>query len=1548
MSTAHRRPAHPNGHGRFALVLHGGAAALLVAGLLGAALDAPISPAPRANPHLRLASSSAPGPTPGHPFDRLAGRRAVGQQGLELATVNSQGSVEAARFDASATPLDQVAVAPAVTTSPRSGGAAPGGTGDVQPALVSMEAAVMPSGDAQLTDQSVLVESCGATHLCLAVADSDTTFDTGIALEPGSRLEATPWSVADQHQGVVVVYRTPDGGTRVAGFRLDGYTGGAPGTWAAAFDRAVQFVPPGDAGLGVAVGDFVQSGSSEQVAVTWLAPDSGIPGTDFMMVEVFPTDTSSAPVGLGLKSASYFLYGYTTTWDLAAGTQPVASPAVYAGKAYDVLTVTGRVSNGSNVSWATVPVGVSDAGVTIGPPQALEMGSNLQVAGAGDLDGNGTGDLALVSAAGQPGACLPGDTWNSTVTVGHVDLDAGGPPGTVPTIGQGNNDGAGSSVSVAQPCADGQPMPISVAVGNASPLEDQSVLPDPADPAATAAQIYVAGTHLDNGAWVVDTWAFEAENTASYPDPGVTFQPASTGPIGASLPDASTTVLKNGTYVTTPSQPLIAAGFWKGRDLVGAPVLHQSQEIDPVVVLNAPPTHFDVVGGRTLDVNRCYGADLPGCPFTSTYTQTSSSSITVSATTSEDWQVNTDVSGSATYGVGSVSADLSASVGQHFDHETDTNHTTTITVQARATDDDAVYALTVHYDVLEYPVYNADNHDLAGNPTPGTPVGYVAAVTPSVTSHDWINASGPLAQGYLNPHVPGDILSYPTDTSQAQNPNMPDNAQVFGQNNYELSPTSSYDYTLDKSTFTNDQASTTTNAGVSLSVSGSVGVEGVAQASAGVTGSFDYQESHTRSTQVGSDISVESSLGSVDGSLGADGYRVRPFVYYDTRGALVLDYAVTPDLATDGTQTLWQSVYGHEPDLTFSMPHLLDPEKGLALATNEQRYETSDLGVRDAACDSAKPGWTSPGAVIHPGDEICLSARVHDFSLVDAPVDVPVRFYAGDPRTGGSPIGTTTTTTAPPARGSAIAQISWTVPASYGGALQRIYAEVDPGDAVSEVHEHNNIGWTPVQLGGSFGVPAPSYVTATADHTTATIGWQSADPAGASYTVTAYPGGASTTTTGDQATISGLTPGQTYEFSVVAAYGGDTSPVSNPSEPITIDAGVAGQPANLTATAGSGRATLSWVPPTTDGGNPITGYVIGYTCPQGATGCLPGSPVSEAVNGNVVTATVPGLTNGATYAFTVAAVNSAGTGPASAPSNQVTPVAPPGRPTAVVAVAGPLSAEVRWSPPDDTGGAPVDHYTVTSHPSGFEETVPGSRTAAVMTGLQAGVSYDFTVRATSRPAGQTLTGPASVASNRVVPTKRATALVARVGPRPITEGQATTLAARLVDLTTGTGLGGRRLVVREREPGSSTWTTVARPTTDATGRLTLRLAPRHSVDVRVGFAGTPALGRASSRTIRLGVGFAVTGGLSRTRAAPGTRVTVRGRIAPDAAGQRVLLQERRPTGWVTLLRTAVTPMSSYRFPLRLHGGGRHHLRVWKPASTRNLGGAGPTLLLRIG
>ncbi len=88
-----------------------------------------------------------------------------------------------------------------------------------------------------------------------------------------------------------------------------------------------------------------------------------------------------------------------------------------------------------------------------------------------------------------------------------------------------------------------------------------------------------------------------------------------------------------------------------------------------------------------------------------------------------------------------------------------------------------------------------------------------------------------------------------------------------------------------------------------------------------------------------------------------------------------------------------------------------------------------------------------------------------------------------------------------------------------------------------------------------------------------------------------------------------------------------------------------GQPTNVTATASNGRAVVSFLPPKYTGKIPIIRYTV-TSRPGPITATAKQSPI-----------TVPGLTNGVTYTFTVTATNSVGTGPASRTSNKVTPKA---------------------------------------------------------------------------------------------------------------------------------------------------------------------------------------------------------------------------------------------------------------------------------------------------
>ena len=152
---------------------------------------------------------------------------------------------------------------------------------------------------------------------------------------------------------------------------------------------------------------------------------------------------------------------------------------------------------------------------------------------------------------------------------------------------------------------------------------------------------------------------------------------------------------------------------------------------------------------------------------------------------------------------------------------------------------------------------------------------------------------------------------------------------------------------------------------------------------------------------------------------------------------------------------------------------------------------------------------------------------------------------------------------------------------------------------------------------------------------------------------------------------------------------------------------------------------LSWTPPASNGGSPITGYTATAS---------PGGPTCTTTGTNC---TFTGLTNGTTYSFTVKATNAVGTGPASN-SLLAIPATVPGAPTLTSANAGSGSVTLAWSAPSSNGGSTVTGYTATPSPGGFTCTTSGA-TGCTVTGLTNGTSYSFTVRATNALG----TGPAS-------------------------------------------------------------------------------------------------------------------------------------------------------------------------------------------------------------
>jgi Tol biopolymer transport system component len=195
---------------------------------------------------------------------------------------------------------------------------------------------------------------------------------------------------------------------------------------------------------------------------------------------------------------------------------------------------------------------------------------------------------------------------------------------------------------------------------------------------------------------------------------------------------------------------------------------------------------------------------------------------------------------------------------------------------------------------------------------------------------------------------------------------------------------------------------------------------------------------------------------------------------------------------------------------------------------------------------------------------------------------------------------------------------------------------------------------------------------------------------------------------------------------------------------VTVTAsGVPGKPRKPAATAGNERATVTWRPPITDHGSPVTGYVVTTYVAGVAQG-------AHAYASTATTQIVTGLVQGTTYTFKIAASNANGTGPKSPATNAVT-VGTPSAPRSPSAVAGNDRATVSWTRPAKVNGSPLGGYRITVYIGGAAQTThtyASTATSQVVTGLTQGQSYTFTVAAINANG----VGQESVATNAVTPT----------------------------------------------------------------------------------------------------------------------------------------------------------------------------------------------------
>ncbi|MCJ2556432.1 MAG: right-handed parallel beta-helix repeat-containing protein [Candidatus Thermoplasmatota archaeon] len=204
-----------------------------------------------------------------------------------------------------------------------------------------------------------------------------------------------------------------------------------------------------------------------------------------------------------------------------------------------------------------------------------------------------------------------------------------------------------------------------------------------------------------------------------------------------------------------------------------------------------------------------------------------------------------------------------------------------------------------------------------------------------------------------------------------------------------------------------------------------------------------------------------------------------------------------------------------------------------------------------------------------------------------------------------------------------------------------------------------------------------------------------------------------------------LTNGQTHSYWISArnqvGEGLETEDVY--ATPATVP----GPPLGLAAMAESRLITLTWMPPSEDGGSQVTNFNI-------YRGITPGVGSLLAEVGYVQQYVDIGLTNGVTYHYTVSAINEVGEG-AMSEEVSATPAAVltvPSVPTRLTASAGDRRLTLTWDAPTDNGGSPITNYAVYKGPFSGGETFLveiGNVLTFTETGLTNGQTYSYRISA---------------------------------------------------------------------------------------------------------------------------------------------------------------------------------------------------------------------------
>ena len=220
---------------------------------------------------------------------------------------------------------------------------------------------------------------------------------------------------------------------------------------------------------------------------------------------------------------------------------------------------------------------------------------------------------------------------------------------------------------------------------------------------------------------------------------------------------------------------------------------------------------------------------------------------------------------------------------------------------------------------------------------------------------------------------------------------------------------------------------------------------------------------------------------------------------------------------------------------------------------------------------------------------------------------------------------------------------------------------------------------------------------------------------------------------------------------------------------------------------------------------------------------------------------------------------------------------------------------------------------------------------------------------TNPPAGNYLathwnTANSSFLQNDTAPQQ---AQLTLTGTATITYGTQVTLASRLTDTQTTTGIAGEQVNLFARRAGTAGEVGAGTATTGADGAASFTPTPAAITTYRVSFPGSDTHGTADSPQVTVSVTPTVSARLQASTVTLGKTITVTGSVAPNHRGQQVSLQRLVSGAWKGVATATLTSTSAYTLRAKTPAKGTFTYRVVKRADTDHTSATSPTLTVTV-